>query len=119
MKLQIRATGVVFNEQLRTLAFEKIDLALNRFRHKVSRITMHLYDSNGPDRGGADQACRIVVHLKKQGTIVLQDTAPNLGIALNQIADRLSMAVSRRADRVRTKRTFQNRRWSMPDSLEA
>ncbi len=119
MELQIRATGVVFTEQLRALALEKIDLALNRFRHKVSRVTMHLYDSNGPDRGGADQACRIVVHLKKRGTIILQDTAPNLGLALNQVSDRLSMAVSRRADRVRAKRAFQSRRWSMPDSLEA
>jgi ribosome-associated translation inhibitor RaiA len=119
MKLQIRTRGVFFNEQLRSLACEKIDHALHRIRHKVTKITMHLFDANGPDRGGADQACRLVVHLEKQGAIVLQDTASNLGLVLDRVSDRLDMAVSRRADRKRSKRSLQKRRWSVADSLEA
>jgi len=119
MELSIHTRGVFLSEQLRLLACQKFDLALNRLADRVKKVSLHLADSNGPNRGGVDKACRVVVELYRQESLVIEDRDASTGVVLSRIADRLSVAAGRKADRLGTHRS-KVRGWeSSQESNEA
>jgi len=109
MQLCFHTQGVALTEPLRKFASEKIELALERLAGSVKKIQLHLIDSNGPNRGGVDKSCRVIVQIHKQESLVLKDRDTNLGVVIDRITDRLGVAVSRRLERVSNKRVKADR----------
>jgi len=105
MRLCIHTQGVVLPEALRRFASEKLNVALERLSGSVQEIQLHLIDTNGPNRNGPDKSCRVIVQIHKQKPLVLEDNDSNLGLVIDRITDRLSVAVHRRVDRLRNKRS--------------
>jgi len=112
MQISIHTQGVAMTGPLRTFASEKIELALERLAGSVKKIHLYLADSNGPNRGGIDKSCRVIVQIHKQESFVLMDSDTNLGAVIDRITDRLGVAVSRRLERVRNKRVKTDR-WGL------
>jgi hypothetical protein len=64
----------------------------------IVRVSVYLIDTNGPFLGGVDKACRIVVQIQHQDSLVLEDIDENVDVVLDRITDRLGVAASQRMD---------------------
>ena len=101
MQLDIRGhnlTPAVMDHVERRLRF-----ALSRFGDRIRQIAVRLGGPNGP-RGGADKRCRVVVTLRPSGEVVVEDTAPDVSMAIDRGADRAQRAVARAIARAREMR---------------
>lgn len=56
--------GLKMRRALREYAALQLDLALNRVRHNIRAVAVHISDENGP-KGGADKRC--LIKLSKPG----------------------------------------------------
>lgn len=82
--------------------------SLERFRHRLKRVSVYIEDINGP-RGGEDKQCRCVLHLRGMEPVVIKDQDENLTTLIYRVANRATHALSRRADR-RVKRLQRAKR---------
>ncbi|MBI5922432.1 MAG: HPF/RaiA family ribosome-associated protein [Betaproteobacteria bacterium] len=100
MQVQIQVKNLPKSSALRRYAKHKLDVALSRFAHAIQETTMRLTDINGPDRGGVDKLCRVMVTLKNDSVIVIEDLATNIMQAIDRATDRLHQSVSRQLSRI-------------------
>ena len=56
---------------------------------------MYLVDTNGPFLGGVGKACRIVVQIHDQDSIVVEDCDESVDGVIDRITDRLGVVVSK------------------------
>ena len=105
MQLCIHAHGIDLTETIKRQAYEKLDLALDRLESDVVRISVYLIDTNGPFLGGVDKACRIVVQIRKQDSLVVEDIDERVDVVIERITDRLGVAACKRADSLYKKRS--------------
>jgi ribosome-associated translation inhibitor RaiA len=98
MQLCIHAQGIDLTEKIKRKASQKLDLALDRMEDDIVRVSVYLIDTNGPFLGGVDKACRIVVQIQHQDSLVLEDIDENVDVVLDRITDRLGVAASQRMD---------------------
>ena len=98
MQLCIHAQGIELTEKIKLKASQKLDLALDRMEDDIVRVSVYLVDTNGPFLGGVDKACRIVVQIQHQDSLVLEDIDENVDVVLDRITDRLGVAASQRMD---------------------
>jgi hypothetical protein len=98
MQLCIHAHGIDLTETIKLKASQKLDLALDRMEDDIVRVSVYLVDTNGPFLGGVDKACRIVVQIQHQDSLVLEDIDENVDVVLDRITDRLGVAASQRMD---------------------
>jgi ribosome-associated translation inhibitor RaiA len=106
MQLNIHTHGIALSNSLREFACDRITAAVSRISSSVRKIQVNVVDCNGPNRSGADQSCRVVVHVRRQQPLVFEDRDTQFGLVIDRIADRLSEAVSRRVDRGRGRRNL-------------
>jgi hypothetical protein len=59
--------GAEIAERDRDNVARKLGMKLAKFASAIERITVRLYDANGP-KGGRDQVCEITVVLSGDGT---------------------------------------------------
>lgn len=95
MQVQVRVKGLPQASRLRTLAAEKLKVALSGFAPAVQEVTVHMHDINGPQRGGVDKLCRVVLRLKDSSFVVIED----LGVHMTEVVDRVTDRVQRMLDR--------------------
>jgi putative sigma-54 modulation protein len=100
MKIDIRARGFELTEGLRQHAERRLSFALGWASYDVRKVTVCLFDVNGP-RGGEDKCCRIQVALPKAQDVVIEDTEADLYIAIDRAAERVERSVTRRLERQR------------------
>ena len=86
------------DQSLRAYLDERIEHALGRFRHIVSGIDVRLSDENGP-RGGEALRCRVVVDMRGEGALVVEETRADPFTAVAHAMDRLRTCMRRRANR--------------------
>ncbi len=98
MQLCIHTQGIDLTETIKLKASQKLDLALDRMEDDIVRVSVYLIDTNGPFLGGVDKACRIVVQIQHQDSLVLEDIDENVDVVLDRITDRLGVAASQRMD---------------------
>ncbi len=109
MQLSIYTHGIELTETIKRQAHEKLDLALDRLEDDVVSISVYLIDTNGPFLGGVDKACRIVVKIRKQDSLVMEDIDERVDEVIERITDRLGVAACERADSLTKKRSLLSR----------
>jgi len=103
MQLRIHAHGIDLTERIKRQAYEKLELALDRLEQQITCISVYLIDTNGPLLGGVDKACRIVVQIDKQESLVLEDCDESVHGVIDRITDRLAVVASQRIDALQLK----------------
>ena len=91
----------------------RVQVALSRIRHKVSRIAIRLRDINGP-RGGADKACQISVVMPGHPEVVVRAVQEDMYFAIDSAVKR----AAHRAMRVMTRKRHRGRD-GLPKSLHS
>ena len=100
MLISVHSRGIPVAESLRSWIEERMSHAAEHLENRVRSLEVFLSDENGPEKGGADKACRVVVHLAHQPALVVADRDSNLPRMIDRIADRLNEAIDRRAKRM-------------------
>jgi len=101
MKLDIRGRQMQVTPAMRRHTERRLRFALGRFGTRLDRVTVRLFDVNGP-RGGTDKWCRISVGLPATATVVVEDGDSDLYAAIDRAAERVGRMVGRRVQRRRT-----------------
>lgn len=100
MQMKIQIKGLPRAAKLRRLAAHKIDVALARYGHAVQEASVHLDDINGPDRGGVDKLCRVVLRMKDSSVVVIEELGTDIAQVIERVADRLRQSVARQLSRI-------------------
>lgn len=100
MSLDLHAEGIELTTDLRDQIERSLSFALARFDSHIIRTTIHLVDVNGP-KGGVDKQCKIVVQVRGQQPVVVEEIDASISAAVDRAADRASQAVHRAVDRTR------------------
>ncbi|MBK7422608.1 MAG: hypothetical protein IPJ48_05650 [Propionivibrio sp.] len=100
MRVKVQITGLPDSSKLRRFAAYKLDVALSRFSHGIQDATIQLKDINGADRSGADKLCRIVLTMKNNSFVVIEELASDIDQAVGRAVDRLHQNVSRHLSRI-------------------
>ena len=108
MQVEIRRKSIVVTEEIQTYIKRRLSFALGRFASRISRIKVHIEDTNGP-RGGIDKHCTLVVQMKSGGAIVLEENGAELPSLIDLASDRLGRCVQRALERRRPDRVGQKR----------
>lgn len=99
MHIQIQVRGLPQSSRLRHYASRKLEVALDCFSHAIQEASMRLSDINGPDRGGVDKLCRVVLRMKDCSIVVVEELGADIAAAIDRAADRLYQSVSRQLSR--------------------
>jgi hypothetical protein len=100
MQMKIQIKGLPGAAKLRRLAAHKIDVALARYAHAVEEASVRLDDINGPDRGGVDKLCRVVLRMKDSSVLVIEELGTDIAQVIERVADRLHQSVARQLARI-------------------
>lgn len=95
MQVQVKVKGLTNASKLRCFAAYKLNVALSRFSHAVQDVTMRMNDINGPDRGGVDKLCRVVLRFKNNTVMVIEDLGTNMMEVIDRVSDRLHHTVAK------------------------
>lgn len=109
MQWSIQALGVPLSDSDKRQAYEKLELALDQFEDDVVQASILIVDTNGPLLGGEDKAIRIVVQLRNQDSLVVEDLDEHVDRVIERSTDRLGVLASQRAEilgRSRRKRSW-------------
>ena len=113
MRVQIQVIGLQGAAKLRRFAAQKLDVALACFPDGIEAASVRLRDINGADRGGVDKLCRVVLTLKGNAVVVIEELGSNILQAIERATERLRLRVSRQLARV----VKANRSGTPPDKL--
>jgi putative sigma-54 modulation protein len=103
MHIIIQAAGFDLSAGLREHVERRIHFALDRASQYVRKVSIRLTDVNGP-RGGEDKRCRIQVTVAGAPDLLIEDTEPDLYVAIDRAADRSGRTLARLLARLREHR---------------
>jgi putative sigma-54 modulation protein len=97
MDLKTRTQGLSLDQSLRAYLDERVEHAVGRFQHIVRSIDVRLTDENGP-RGGDGMRCRVVVDVRGEGALVIEETRSEAFLAVARAMDRLRTMMRKHAN---------------------
>jgi len=100
MEIRIVDRNVNLTEAQRTLVERQVQFAFDRFETQIRSLDVSLSDINGP-KGGEDIQCRVMVQLNGKGEIHVEGRGGSLEAVVTDAMDRVSVAVSRRLERLK------------------
>jgi ribosomal subunit interface protein len=100
MQINIYAHGFTTTEALREHVTRRLHRALGGCADHISKARVRLSDVNGP-RGGADKCCQIQVRLATLADVVIENTEPDLYVAIDRAAERVGRTAARHVARQR------------------
>jgi ribosome-associated translation inhibitor RaiA len=100
MQLSIEAKGIELTNETKRQVYEKLDLALDLLEDKITSISVHLIDINGPDEGGIDKSCRIIVCMNDRETITSEGLDESVFEVIERVTDRLGVIACQRFEAV-------------------
>lgn len=116
MQIDIQTRGFTLTEGLRNHCERRMRFALGPGSSRLSAISMRLTDVNGP-RGGVDKRVIIKATLPGAAPVVVGHDEPDIYIAIDRAAERISRTLSRKLRRTwRERRGVYDRR--IPNDLE-
>ncbi len=102
MKVQVKARHFSLTKELKQYVKKRLKFALGTRYEQVKRVEVMLSDINGP-KGGEDKRCQILLKIKGQTDVVVDDVQSHLYSAIDRAASRASRTVSKRVTRLRHK----------------
>ena len=99
MNVQIHARNVQLTLEAHDAAVQRLGRALGRFAHRVGRITVRLYDTNGP-KGGVDVDALALIELRQGTRLVVRGAYASPQAAISGIVERVRHSVQRVHDRM-------------------
>lgn len=109
MKVQVKARHFALTKELKQYVKRRLQFALGSQSEQVKRVEVMLSDINGP-KGGEDKSCKILLKIKGQEDVVVDDVQSHLYSAIDRAAGRASRTVSKRVTRLRDKaKRFKSR----------
>ena len=90
MQIDIQSQGFPLTQGLRNYAEGRLCSALVRAGERVWRVTVRLYDGDGP-RGGSNKCCRIQVLLNGAAAVVIEETQADHYLAIHRATGRKLM----------------------------
>lgn len=100
MQVHVQVKGLPGAARLRRYATDRLTTALARVAHAVHDASMRLDDINGPERGGVDKLCRVVLRLSDQSVLVVEELGSDIGRVIDRVADRLQQNVAQHLARL-------------------
>jgi len=100
MEMKIQIKGLPRAAKLRQVAIYKLDAALARYAHVIDAASVRLDDINGPDRGGVDKLCRVVLRMKDSSVLVIEELGADIAQVIERVAERLRQSVARQLSRI-------------------
>ncbi|HBH52020.1 MAG TPA: 30S ribosomal protein S30 [Planctomycetaceae bacterium] len=104
MRVEVRSSGRVFDSELTPRVEKRLGFELDRFDRQVSSVEAHLKDINGP-KGGDDLVCKLIAHVRGLPEVVIEETASDVGTAIDRAAHRLGYTIARRLQKRRVNRS--------------
>lgn len=101
MDLDIFVRGVEGGSNLREMAREKFDAALQRFTTHVRRATVRIEDETGPDQHRLDKVCAIELQLNNAGDVRIREVGDNFAATIDVAIDRMRAALGRQVSRAK------------------
>jgi ribosome-associated translation inhibitor RaiA len=101
MQMDIVGTNLKLTAAIERHVAGRIQIAIGRASRSIDGAMARLRDVNGT-RGGVDMACRIVVWLRKGGTVVVEAVDRDLYAAVDAAGFKMKEAVRRQLKRRRT-----------------
>jgi len=100
MRLDLRIQKVDLPQEVNRYIERRLRLCLGRFESRIRRVSVRIFDFNGP-RVGADKRCRMTVRLTPSDAIVVEEVNADLFAAIDRAAERAGQALARKLHRVR------------------
>lgn len=100
MDVFIRTNGIRLAQEWQTLLQERLHAALAHCGRRIHRVHVFVTDTNG-DKGGLDKVCRVVAHVRRHPTLVVEDRDHDLQVLIDRIVNRVGLAAERRLLRPR------------------
>jgi ribosome-associated translation inhibitor RaiA len=100
MHVQIQVKGLTKATQLRRIVSRRLEASLSRFSHTIQEASVRINDINGPDRGGVDRLCRVVLRFKDKSIIVIEELGSEVFQVIDRVVDRLHQSISRQMSHV-------------------
>ena len=100
MRISIHTRGFVVTEALKLYILQRMRFALGWARIGTRTLAVSLSDINGP-RGGNDKRCKIQMQLVGGKAVVIEDTEPDMYLAIDRAAERAARALTRQLARTR------------------
>jgi putative sigma-54 modulation protein len=98
MTINMRALDFELTRPIRRHVESRVEIALAPVARWVRGIAARLEDVNA-DRGGVDKRCRLIVTLRRRGTVVTEATDVDLYAAVDTASSRLRRAALRAVKR--------------------
>lgn len=92
MNIAIQSNGLVLTESLRAYVYRRMETSLGWALTR--KLAVWLSDINGP-RGGRDKRCKIALQLVGGKVIVIEDTEPDMYLAIDRATARAARALVR------------------------
>ena len=99
MQIRIQIKGLPRASELRRVATHKITTALATYAHAIQEACVHLIDINGPDLGGVDKLCRVVLKMKGSSFLVIEELGADIALVVDRVADRLCQSMAAKPSR--------------------
>ena len=99
MHVQVKIKGLTKAMQIRRFAARKLEAALAQFSRSIQEANVQLTDINGPDRGGVDKLCRVILRFTDNSIMVIEELGSEVFHVIDRVVDRLHQTVSRRVFR--------------------
>lgn len=94
MQIQINSdSNIERNDGLNLHVETVVQGALSHFKEQVTRVEVHLSDTNGPKAGAADNRCLMEVRLQGHQPIAVTEHAATLHQSIQGAADKLKRSV--------------------------
>lgn len=100
MQVQVQVKGLPRSAKLRQFAARKLNAALSRFAHVIQEATVSLADINGPERGGVDKLCRVVLRMKNNSFVVIEELGTDIARSIERVTDRVHRSMMRQLSRL-------------------
>ena len=100
--------GATLDQEHRDEVARKIGMKLGKFASSIERVSVRLFDANGP-KGGIDQVCRIKVVLSGLPSVLVERRNSALPSAIDAAIRATALAVRRSVQRRRLKPLHRRR----------
>jgi len=100
MQIQINAGDVSVSEAINEHVHQRVTGALEHWVDQVTRVEVHLRDTNGSNKAGLDKQCTMEVRLAKHQPMVVEELTDDLYESITGASKKMSKMVRRKLEKL-------------------